>query len=94
MQAVRAIGKIAPKVAARILFDTIIEDRFASRVVGECRKVLGRFNPAVLLELAENQFASEVVLRKFEAVRVLGMFTDRIIEKFLKEDYTLRMNKL
>ncbi len=85
MQAVRAIGKIAPKVAARILFDTIIEDRFASRVVGECRKVLGRFNPAVLLELAENQFASEVVLRKFEAVRVLGMFTDRIIEKFLKE---------
>ena len=84
-QAVRAIGKIEQKIAVRILFDIIIEDRFASRVVGECRKVLSRFESAVLLELAEKQFETGIVLRKFEAVRVLGMFTDRMIEAFLKD---------
>ncbi len=85
--AVRAVGRIDPADAVEVLFNLIINDRFCSLIVGECRKVIGRFDYSVVLEFAEKKFAGGGVLEQFEIVRILGMFTDGKVEEFLREKY-------
>ncbi len=92
--AVLAVARINGEEAASILFNIIIDDKFCSVVVGECRKVLGRLDPRIVIRLAEGKFINGTVLEKFECVRIIGMFASREAEDFLESKLSSSQNEV
>ncbi len=85
LQAVRAIGQVGGRKAAKILFGIIVGEGTPVSLVSETRKVLGGFDGGLLLELTEKAYPVSNVLQRFEMVRILGMFVEPQIEEYLNK---------
>ena len=83
LEVLNAVCRLQSKDAFGIIFNIITGRGFAGVITGEARKALGRFEPDVVLELAEPKFASGTDYERLEVVRILGMFEDKqILEYF------------
>ncbi len=94
LQAIRAIGQVGGRMAARTLFGIVVAEGTPVSLVSETRKVLGSFKGELLLELIEKYYPESNVLQRFEMIRVLGMFVEPQIEEYLNRIIHIETNQV
>ena len=79
-----ALSRLPQQDAFGIIFNMITTEGFSETIIGEARKVLGRFDPGTVLAQAEKKFAAGTDRERLEIVRILGMYADKRVLVYFK----------